>query len=295
MRRRTAAWKIPLFTAVVLSGFALWNFKSIPVAKSAPADPVESIRFPLKQDSVKFAIIGDSGTGDAAQNQVAAQMLKTRAAIPFSFVLMMGDNIYGGHSAADLKKKFADPYKALMDSEVKFYASLGNHDNANERFYEPFNMGGKRFYNFRRGNVEFFALDSNYMDPAQLDWLNKGLSGSNAPWKICYFHHPLYTNARYHGPDADLRQQLEPIFEKYNVSVVMSGHEHVYERLQPQKGIYYFVLGNSGELRYHNLRPSPQTIRGFDTDQSFAVFEVVDDDLYFEAISRTGVVVDAGV
>jgi len=208
---------------------------------------------------------------------------------------MMGDNIYGGHSAADLKKKFADPYKQLMESNVKFFASLGNHDNPNERFYEPFNMAGKRYYNFRRGNAEFFALDSNYMDPTQLDWLTKALSDSSAAWKICYFHHPLYTNAKYHGPDVDLRQRLEPIFVKNHVSVVMTGHEHVYERLKPQKGIYYFVLGNSGELRFRNLRPSPQTVRGFDTDQSFAVFEIVEDKMYFEAISRQGDIVDADV
>lgn len=208
---------------------------------------------------------------------------------------MMGDNIYGGHSPVDLRKKFSEPYKDLLNAGIKFYASLGNHDKPNDRFYKPFNMGGRRYYNFRQGNAEFFALDSNYMDRAQLDWLQNALATSSAAWKICYFHHPIYTNARYHGPDADLRRRLEPIFEKYSVNVVMTGHEHVYERLKPQRGIYYFVLGNSGELRYRNLRPSAQTIRGFDTDQTFAVFEIAGDNMYFQAISRTGEVVDADV
>jgi 3',5'-cyclic AMP phosphodiesterase CpdA len=221
--------------------------------------------------------------------------LRQRATMPFTFVLMLGDNIYGHHSAEDLKKKFADPYQDLMGNDVKFYASLGNHDNPAERFYEPFNMGGKRYYSFRKGPAEFFALDSSYMDPTQLDWLKQQLGNSSAAWKICFFHHPLYSDGRYHGPDADLRQRLEPIFRQYSVDVVFSGHEHVYERIKPQNGIYYFVLGNSGELRPHNLKPSPQTEKGFDTDRSFAMFEIAGAQMYFEAVSRTGQVIDSGI
>jgi hypothetical protein len=293
MKRSLLFHKYAVAALLLLSGFSFWQLHDVSVAKTA--DPVTAVAFPLAQDSVRFAIIGDSGTGKPPQFEVAKQMMKTHETFPFTFVLMMGDNIYGGHSGEDLKRKFADPYKALLDAGIRFYASLGNHDRPNERFYEPFNMGGKRYYNFRRGSTEFFALDSNYMDPAQLEWLRKSLSDSTAPWKICYFHHPLYTNAKYHGPNTDLRLRIEPILEKYGVSVVMAGHEHVYERLKPQHGIYHFVLGNSGELRYHNLRPSPDTVRGFDTDQTFAVFEIAGDNMYFQTISRTGVVVDSDV
>ena len=74
-----------------------------------------------------------------------------------------------------------------------------------------------------------------------------------------------------------------------------SGHEHVYERLKPQNDIYYFVLGNSGELRYHNLRPSEQMQVGFDTDRDFMLVEIDGDELYFQTISRTGETIDAGV
>jgi predicted phosphodiesterase len=265
------------------------SFRALSAQSAAP------FKFPMQPDSVRFAIIGDSGTGDASQYAVARQMLRLRGTLPFTFVLMLGDNIYGGHSPADLKKKFADPYKPLTDQQVKFYASLGNHDNPEERFYEPFNMGGKRYYSVKKGNAEFFALDSNYMDPAQLDWLKQQLSGSSALWKICYFHHPLYSDARFHGPDPDLRQRLEPLFQQYSVDIVFSGHEHVYERIKPQHGIYYFVLGNSGELRPHDLRPSPQTQKGFDTDRCFAMFEIAGDHVYFEAISGQGDIVDSDV
>jgi len=250
---------------------------------------------PLKQNSVRFAVIGDMGTGDKEQYEVALQMERSRETTKFDFVLTLGDNIYGGKSAADMKKKFEDPYKALLDAGVKFYASLGNHDNPNERFYKPYNMGDKRYYSFRKGNAEFFALDSNYMDPEELAWLSKALHDSNAAWKICYFHHPLYSDGKFHGPDADLRAHLEPILLSNGVRVVLSGHEHLYERIKPHGGIYYFVLGNSGELRRNNLKPSPDTEKGFDTDRDFMVMEIAGDQLYFQTISRTGETIDSGL
>lgn len=250
---------------------------------------------PLKTDSVRFAVIGDMGTGEKAQYEVAQQMERFRQTTKFDFVLMLGDNIYGGKSPADMKKKFEDPYKPLLDAGVKFYASLGNHDDPNERFYKPFNMGEKRYYNYKKGNAEFFALDSNYMDPQQMDWLNKALHDSDARWKICYFHHPLYSDGRFHGPDTDLRGRIEPVFQANGVRIVLTGHEHLYERIKPHNGIYYFVLGNSGELRPHNLRPSPDIARGFDTDRDFMLMEIAGDELHFQTISRTGETVDSGV
>ena len=249
---------------------------------------------PLKPRSVRFALIGDCGTGERPQYEVAQQMAKIHEKFPFDFVLMLGDNLYGGQSAVDFKRKFEDPYKALLDGGVKFYASLGNHDSPNQRYYKPFNMGEKRYYNFRKGNAEFFALDSNYMDPEQVDWLKKRLSDSEADWKICYFHHPLYSDGRYHGPDTDLRVRLAPIFETSGVKVVLSGHEHIYERIKPQNGVNYFVLGNSGELRSHNLRQSAITAKGFDTDRTFMLVEISGDEFYFQTISRTGETVDSG-
>jgi len=76
--------------------------------------------------------------------------------------------------------------------------------------------------------------------------------------------------------------------------VVFSGHDHVYERIKPEHGIYYFVLGNSGELRYHDLRASSDTLAGFNTDRGFMVVEIAGDKLYFQTVSRTGQVVDSG-
>jgi 3',5'-cyclic AMP phosphodiesterase CpdA len=250
---------------------------------------------PLKPQSIRFAVIGDMGTGGKAQYEVGREMEIYRAKTGFDFVVTVGDNIYGGESASDMKRKFEDPYKALLDAGVKFYASLGNHDNPNQRFYKPFNMGEKRYYNFKKGDAEFFALDSNYMDSRQLDWLRKALRDSSAGWKICYFHHPLYSDGKFHGPDTDLRANLEPILRANGVRVVLSGHEHVYERINPHDGIYYFVLGNSGELRPHGLRTSPDTARGFDADRGFMLMEISGDQLFFQDITRAGETIDSGV
>ena len=251
--------------------------------------------FPLKPNSVRFAIIGDSGSGDSFQNEIARQMVEVRAKFPFEFVVMLGDNIYGGHTPQDFSLKFEQPYKALLDEGVKFYASLGNHDDPSERLYKPFNMGGQRYYAYSKGNVRFIVLDSNYMNTPQFDWLEKELQAATSPWKVVYFHHPLYSDGQFHGPDTDLRAHIEPLFEKYGVDVVLSGHDHVYERFKPQHGIYYFVLGNAGELRFHNLKKSSEMAAGFDEDRCFMVAEVAGDELYFQTISRAGVTVDSGV
>jgi len=271
------------------------RFLRLITAALAPSPAIgQDLRLPMAPKSLRFAVIGDSGTGERPQYQIGQLMAHFREKFAFQFVLMLGDNIYGTKNAAGFRKKFEEPYRSLLDSEVKFYAALGNHDHSDEIYYKPFNMGGKRYYKFRAGNAEFFALDSDYMDPGQVDWLRQALSESNADWKICFFHHPLYSHARFHGEDVDLRAQLEPIFQQFHVNVVFSGHQHVYERLLPQKGIEYIVLGNSGQLRLHDLIPSIETAKGFDTDQAFMLVEIVGKQLHFQTVSRAGGTVDLG-
>jgi predicted MPP superfamily phosphohydrolase len=255
----------------------------------------QELALPLKQNSVRFAAIGDMGTGEPPQYEVAGQIIAYRRQFPFEFVIMLGDNIYGGHDPIDYENKFERPYKPLLDAGVKFYAALGNHDTPNERFYKSFNMNGQKYYTYKKSNVRFFALDSNYMDPQQLAWLEKELQNSGSDWKICYFHHPLYSSGAFHGPSTELRLLLEPLFVKYGVQVVFAGHEHVYEHVKPQNGIYYFTEGASGSLRKGNLRKTDQTAVGYDQDRSFMLVEITGDELYFQTISRVGVTVDSGV
>ena len=208
---------------------------------------------------------------------------------------MLGDNMYGSERAIDFVNKFEKPYKPLLDAGVKFYASLGNHDDPSQRFYERFNMEGKRYYNFRKKDVEFFVLDSTYMAPPQVSWLREELKRSDAKWKVSYFHHPIYSSGERHGSELDLQVMIEPLFLENGVDVVFSGHEHFYERLRPQKGIQYMIQGGAAKLRRGNIKNnSPMTAKGFDTDRSFTLIEIDGDHLFYETISRLGQVVDSG-
>jgi predicted phosphodiesterase len=251
-------------------------------------------KLPLLDDSVRFAVIGDTGSGNAPQYEVGERMTEIHTAFPFEFVIMLGDNLYGLERPVDYANKFERPYAKLLEQGVKFYAALGNHDNPNQRFFEPFNMGGQRYYSFTKGDVKFFALDSNYMDEEQLAWLKKELEGTGEPWKIAFFHHPLYSSGGFHGSEFGLREQLEPLFVEHDVRVVFSGHEHFYERIKPQGGVYYFIAGASARLRRGNILNTQLTAFGYDDDNSFMLVEIQGDMLYFEALARTGALIETG-
>jgi 3',5'-cyclic AMP phosphodiesterase CpdA len=273
------------------------------LALVASASVEERLRLPLKDGSVRFLVIGDSGTGGGAQKKVADRIAEVHGIFPFEFAIMLGDNLYGGESANDYRRKFEEPYKPLLDAGVKFYAALGNHDDPSQRFYKPFNMNGERFYTFKaprpgigpRGSVRFFALDSNYMSPEQLQWLEKELAASGSDWKIPFFHHPLYSSGEKHGSDTALRDELEPLFLKHGVDVVFSGHEHFYERLKPQKGITYFISGSAAKLRKGNIGETGLTAKGYDEGYAFVIVEIAGDELYFQTINAEGTTIDSGV
>jgi predicted MPP superfamily phosphohydrolase len=272
---------VPALLMVLMAGAT--SLAALPQAPSLPCRP----------GSVRFGVIGDFGDGSKGEYAVAARFSERHALCAFDMVITVGDNIYGSEREQDFVKKFETPFKALLDKGVKFYASLGNHDDPNQRFYKPFNMGEKRYYTLTRKNVQFFALDSTYMDKKQLDWLDGELKSSKAEWKIPYFHHPLYSSGGAHGSSIDLRDVLEPVLLRYGVQVVFSGHDHFYERTKPQKGIYYFVAGSTGKLRVDNVRKSALTATSFDTGRAVMVVEIADDAMFFETVSQDSKVVDS--
>jgi hypothetical protein len=273
-----------------------------PAASSPPATaltpaPVRAVPLAGAQGSFTFAVIGDNGTGDARQYETGRQLFAAYQRQAFSIVIMVGDNIYGSERPQDFVRKFEEPYRPLLDAGVKFYASLGNHDSREQRYYKPYNMEGKLYYSLKapEQDVRFFALDITYFDKPQVEWLEKELSGSKERWKIPFFHHPPYSSGGRHGSDLRLRAEVEPLFVQHGVTVVFTGHDHFYERTKPQQGITYFVTGSAGKLARGDLRNnSPMMARGFDTDQAFMVVNIDGDRLTFQAISRTGTVVDSG-
>jgi hypothetical protein len=239
-----------------------------------------------------FALMGDSGSGDVPQQQVADAMVTYfETARRFSFVLMLGDNLYGD----DYTSEFLTPYKALLDRGVKFYAAIGNHDRDLEIHFKPFNMGDKDRYSFEEGNARFAVLNSNHpTDVEQINWLNSVFADAGTKWRIAFFHHPLYSSGQHASESRDvIRPAFEKALVKAGVHVVFSGHEHLYERIKPQQGITYFVSGGGGRYLY-KVKPSE-----FDevtlSAHHFMVAEVAGDRLFFEALTHDQKVIDCGV
>ena len=262
-------------------------------AAQTPVTPL-----PNRADSLKFAVLGDFGDGSTEQMQTAAEMVRMHQKFPYELVITVGDNIDGSERPQDFVRKFEMPYKPLLDGGVKFYASLGNHDSREQRFYKLFNMEGKLYYSFKpdKQNVKFLALESTYLEPEQVQWLSKELEGSREDWKIPFFHHPPYSSGGRHGSHVRHREVLEPLFLKFNVSVVFTGHDHVYERIKPQQGIVYFVAGSGGKLRRGDIdRSTGLTAVANSTDRVFVLCEINGDELFFNAVSRAGQIIDSGV
>jgi predicted phosphodiesterase len=275
-----------------------------PVVETIDAPKNGELALPNALTSVKFAIIGDSGRGTPEQHQVAAQMSRFRARFKYNFVVMLGDNIYEGPASPDdYRLKFEEPYDALLDTGVKFFAVLGNHDDPRQVSYPPFHMNGQRYYSFAppedpltrlTTRVEFFGLDSTNMDPAQLAWLDERLAVSNAEWKVVFLHHPLYTSGRYRNASRAHRWAIEPILTRHGVHIVLSGHEHIYQRTTLQQGVLYFVSGGAGSLRPGDGVAAPYIERSYDRDYHFMLMEIEPEAMHFQVVSRAGETIDAG-
>lgn len=288
--------KIALLTAVLSIGCSGHNGGSV---ANTPAT-VEEVwaTLPNVEGSLKFAVLGDWGTGFSGQYNLARRMAKFQETFKFESVITVGDNLYGLQRPQDYRSKFEIPYAALLERGVKFYASLGNHDSRKQVNYKQFNMGGKFYYTlaFPEQSVRFFMLDTTYPSPEQLEWVAKELEGSDEKWKIAAFHHPLYSSAERHGSDLKLREALEGLFIANNVSVVFQGHDHVYERVRPQLGIVYFVTGSGGKLRAGSIRTDTGiTEKGYDGGHVFLAVEIIGDEMFFNAITTDGSIVDSGI
>ena len=237
-------------------------------------------------------MIGDSGSGDSAQKSVANAMLRYfTTARRFSFVLMLGDNLY--HD--DYQREFSVPYQGLLERGVLFYAALGNHDRELEQHYKPFHMTDRLYYAFTEGNARFVVLNSNNPgDKAQLAWFDGAFGSTGTKWRISFFHHPLYSSGD-HAQESrqSIRPALEPALVRNHVDVVFSGHDHLYERIGPQQGIRYFVSGGGGRNLY-DFHKSAFDETG-SSEHHFMVVEIDGDQMFFEAITPQGRALDCGV
>jgi hypothetical protein len=204
---------------------------------------------------------------------------------------MLGDNLY--HDS--YRREFSAPYKALLDRGVKFYAALGNHDRDLEIHFKPFNMQDRDYYTFDEGDVRFAVLNSNHpADPDQAKWLDTVFDGAGTKWRIAFFHHPLYSSGEHASESRDvIRPALEPMLLRNKVEVVFAGHEHLYERIAPQKGIRYFVSGGGGRSLYNVRRSSFDEVAI--SQHHFMIIEIAGDQLFFEAVTPNERLLDCGV
>jgi hypothetical protein len=231
--------------------------------------------------TASFVIVGDSGTGSSEQTQLAARM-KTET---FDIMLHGGDIVYGVSSGTGdashqtYQTWFFDIYRDILRRKP-WFPSMGNHDSRPsnswgqaylELFVLPDEAGtgthadhAERYYSFDYGPVHFVVLDTEFAfqagsrRAAQLAWLDADLATTTQPWKVAFFHKSPYSSGRAHGSNLDVRGAFRPLFEKHGVQIVMSAHEHNYERLVPwrestnaaQQAVTYFVSGGGGAPTY---------------------------------------------
>lgn len=283
---------------------ALLLATSLTAASGHPQEGTQAPPVPVTPASIRFAVIGDSGTGEAAQFAVAKQMVTEYDRSPFPFVLMLGDNLYGGNWSKRYKLVFEEPYRPLLDRGVFFYATLGNHDQASAKEqtkYQHFNMDGNSRYNFKPAGdlVEFFTFNSSPLsergDTSELGWLDQALADSKANWKIVFCHHPPYSPGKRHGDDKILVAKLVPILQKHGVRVVMTGHEHFFASLPNIDGISYLISGSAGKIHKGGLNPKdPRLESGNDKMHHFLSVTLTADELTYAVIDGTGAVLFRG-
>lgn len=230
------------------------------VALTACAEPVVRTATVSEEafPPVRIAVKGDWGAGTRAQEQVTARMCARRETAPFSFVITTGDNFYDPDGTAT-GTNYGRPEACLTaDPQHEWRATWGNHDLAGSDTREV--LGARRTYHWRLPGIDVFMLDSNRASSStQRAWLRDELAASEGPVRIAVFHHPPYSAGSSHPGDAAVRSNWVPLFERYGVDLVLSGHAHLYERHRVD-GIDYVVTGGGGRA-LHRCARNPRTLR----------------------------------
>lgn len=259
--------------------------------------PKSIVSIPPKEPFFRFVALADTGTGESGQYAVAEALTRYHQEKPFHLAILGGDNIYPNGEMERIQAVFEKPYQILLEKGVKFQACLGNHDirTANgdlQLDYPGFNMQG-RYYTFRQEPIQFFALDTNRNADfsTQWIWLEEQLKRSDAPWKVVFAHHPVYSSG-IHGGNKQLRERLTPLFQKYGVQLYINGHDHNYERTRSIQRTTYLTCGAGSMNRF--VRRSAWT-ESSTPDLSFAAFEVYDHQIVVQGINTKNQVFDQGI
>jgi len=267
---------------------------------------------PSSQGDFRFLAFGDSGTGSAEQMKVAALLSAEQADV----AIHMGDIIYPfgalGNPIGEYDDKFFKPYEGFL-SRMPIYPVIGNHDLIallggpyKDTFYLPDNgnaLAKELYFSFEWGDAKFIALETTglFLVPLgeHMRWLQREISSNTRKWLIVYMHVPLYSCGN-HGDSSILQNVLGPMFENGRVDLVLTGHDHDYERTKPIKqfnrdpaypGLVHVLTGGGGAGTY-GINPNSRTAVAVRTNH-YMRFHAHGDDLDGEAIDLNGAVIDS--
>jgi 3',5'-cyclic AMP phosphodiesterase CpdA len=273
------------------------------VPGTAPEAVLEPGAWASSPSRVRFAAIGDNGSGGRQAMAVATQMARTYEAAPFGLVALLGDICYYGNFVDRYDHVFRRPMGPLIDAGVSFELAIGNHDaglrhsdEGSEEIEAELRLLGtpSRYYRTTHGPVDLFYVDSSRPgafgpdSATQWEWLDDALSDASSQWRVVCLHHPLYSSGR-HGSTLAARERLEPILRRHHVDLVLAGHDHHYERTHPIDGITYVVSG--GGCKTTRVSRSDFTAVAASVLQ-FLLVDVDDDRLSARCVGVDGTVID---
>ncbi len=262
LRRKKSDTRVGRRHAVALTGLDPGSTYHYHVEGVGGMSASGSFRTALMSDDSRFsfAVVGDSGSGGKGQLAVAGLLERLKP----DLILHTGDVVYPAGEERHYDRRFFAPYRNLIKT-VPVFPVLGNHDVRKghgaaflENFHPPLDgpRSTKRYYSFDWGGAHFVALDSElyYGDEGssheeQKVFLEEDLAATHKCWKIVFLHRSPYCSSR-HGSDEKVREDLEPVFVRHGVDLVFSGHDHVYERTMPIRGVTYVVSGGGGRRLY---------------------------------------------
>jgi 3',5'-cyclic AMP phosphodiesterase CpdA len=203
-----------------------------------------------KPGTVRIIAIGDFGVGGETQLEFGAAVQRFEQRNPADYLVTLGDNDYTENPSA-FRTTWEASFGWTSSAGVRIAGVLGNHDvrvDGGRYQFEALRMPG-RYYRRAVGSVELYLLDSNDVDAAQTAWLRRSLARSKARWRIAVMHHPAYTCGTYRAHGHVLEHWV-PLFQRYRVRLVLSGHDHNYQRFAPRRGVRYVVHGGGGARLY---------------------------------------------
>ena len=238
---------------------------------------------------VRFLAKGDWGTGSSAQAAISTRMCASHAARPAAFLLTTGDNFYTPDGRATTAN-FDRPEACLLKAGIPWRATWGNHDlggnSTATRLASP-----RRWYTFTRGPLRVVVLDGNQpSSTAQLAFLRRTLQRATEPVRVVSIHQPPYT-AGIHEPSTTTQRLMVPLFRKHGVSLVLSGHNHSYERVVTG-GVTYIVTGGGGAAVYPCVR-LPAGLAKCTPEHHFLEVDATPSSLKVRAVRRDGSTLEA--